>query len=335
MPDNLTPIELPTISEKLSAWLGFKFPTVALPQTARNLDKAAARLIAVSEGNLASRIERNTSLREAKTKAETRIIDVAGSCLVDKIKEDKALAERALEFSFGESVLKQKHREKIVTLAIEDLRSNSAEGSTDANSEIEDDWLSHFSELACHKSNAEIQSLWSKILSGKIRNPSSFSLQSLQLLSALDTNDAVLIHEVLSYSINTKFIYNSPDWRDITRFITCEDLGVLSGATGHITTSYIMNTQFIPQPSSPLPLWECGFTISNKVLLIARNSTSMSVQIPCFKLTRFGRELLSLSEGFELDTKYEQEFIAFLKLNGATVQRALFEKGHSSPLEDV
>ena len=233
MPDNLTPIELPTIGEKLSAWLGFKFPTVALPQTARNLDKAVARLIAAGEGNLASRIERNISLREARTKAETRIIDAAGSCLVEKINEDKALAERALEFSFGESVLKQKNREKIVTLAIEDLRSKSTEGSADANSEIEDDWLSHFSEIASHKSNAEIQSLWSKILSGKIRNPSSFSLQSSQLLSALDTNDAVLIHEVLSYSINTQFIFKSPDsTKGLRRFVTCEDLGVLSGTTG-------------------------------------------------------------------------------------------------------
>jgi Protein of unknown function (DUF2806) len=293
----------------------------------------------MGEGNLASRIERNTSLRGAKTKAEIRIIDAAGSCLIDKIKEDKALAERALEFSFGESVLKQKNREKIVTLAIEDLRSKTTEGSADANSEIEDDWLSRFSELASHKSNAEIQSLWSKILSGKIRNPSSFSLQSLQLLSALDTNDAVLIHEVLSYSINTKFIYKSPDSKKGRRFVTCEDLGVLSGTTGNITTNFThdqTNLQLMPQPSSPLPLWQCGFTICNKVLLIASFSTSTSVLIiPCFGLTRFGRELLSLSEGFELDTKYEQEFIAFLKLNGATVQRALIETGHSSPLEDV
>jgi hypothetical protein len=251
MLDNLTPIKLPTIGEKLSAWLGFKLPTIALPQTARNLDKALARLIVVSEGYFASQIERNTSLREAKTKAETRIIDAAGSCLVDKIKEDKALAERALEFSFGETVLKQKNREKIVTLAIEDLRSKSTECSADANSEIEDDWLSQFSELASHKSNAEIQSLWAKILSGKIRSPSSFSLQSLQLLSALDTRDAHVIHEVLSYSINEKFIYNS-GWKDISRFITCEDLGALSGAAGSIslTTHYSTNTQFMAQSSS-------------------------------------------------------------------------------------
>jgi hypothetical protein len=51
--------------------------------------------------------------------------------------------------------------------------------------------------------------------------------------------------------------------------------------------------------------------------------TSVSVPISIFNLTRFGRELHSLSEGFERDTKYEQEFIAFLKLRGATVQRAI------------
>jgi hypothetical protein len=62
MPDNLTPIELPTIGEKLSALLGFKLPTIALPQSARNLDKTLARLIAVSGGYLASQIERYTSL---------------------------------------------------------------------------------------------------------------------------------------------------------------------------------------------------------------------------------------------------------------------------------
>jgi hypothetical protein len=333
MPDNLTPIELPSIGEKLSALLGFKLPTLALPQTARNLDKAAARLIAASAGNLASRIERNTSLREAKTKAETRIIDAAGSYLVDTIEDDKALAERALEFSFCESVLKQTNREKIVTLAIEDLSSKTTEGSADATSEIDDDWLNHFSEFASHKSNAEIQSLWAKILSGKIRNPSSFSLQSLQLLSSLDTNDAVLIHEVLSYSINLQFIYRCPDWKDIKRFITCEDLGVLSGTTGNISIALSVAQENIPMPQ--LSLWKYFFTISNKVVLIASIPTGVSLPIPIFNLTRFGRELLSLSEGFERDTKYGQEFIAFLKLNRATVQRALIETGHSSPLEDV
>jgi hypothetical protein len=190
MSDNPAPIELPTLWEKLSAWLGFKVPSIPLPPTAKNLDKALARIIALGESNFASRIERDTSRREAKTKEEVRIIEAAGAHLVKEIKEGSALTERALEFSFSESVLKQSNREKIATLAIEDLSSKITEGSSDANSEIEDDWLNQFSDFASHKSNAEIQSLWAKILSGKIRNPSSFSLQSLQLLSSLDTNDA-------------------------------------------------------------------------------------------------------------------------------------------------
>jgi hypothetical protein len=324
MSDNPAPIELPTLWEKLSARFGFKVPTIPLPQTAKNLDKAAARLVTAGGGNLASRIERDTLLREAKATAEARIIEAAGAHLVEEIKEGSALTERALEFSFSESVLKQSNREKIVTLAIEDLSSKTTEGSSDANSEIEDDWLNHFSEFASHKSNAEIQSLWAKILSGKIRNPSSFSLQSLQLLSSLDTNDANLIHKVLSYSISNSFIYKAPSFfKDLTPFVTCEDLGVSSGTAGNL----LRNIQLNQPPSQVL------FKMSG-VLLIASIPTNTSVQIPCSNLTRFGVELLSLSEGFERDTKYEQEFIDFIKRTGATVRRALVQTGQSS-LEDV
>jgi len=333
MSDNPAPIELPTLWEKLSASFGFKVPTIPLPQTAKNLDKAAARLVTAGAGNLASRIERDTLLREAKATAEARIIEAAGAHLVEEIKEGSALTERALEFSFSESVLKQSNREKIVTLAIEDLSSKTTEGSSDANSEIEDDWLNHFSEFASHKSNAEIQSLWAKILSGKIRNPSSFSLQSLQLLSSLDTNDANLIHKVLSYSIGNSFIYKAPSFNDLTRFITCEDLGVLSGTAGLLSKNIGVTTQ-LNQPPSQVQTAPFVFKMSG-VLLIARFPTNTSVQIPCFNLTRFGVELLSLAEGFERDTKYEQEFIDFIKSTGATVQRALLQTGQSSPLEDV
>jgi hypothetical protein len=106
MSNDLNPVELSTIREKLSAVLGIKIPAIALPQTVRNLDKALARLIDATSENFASRIERGTSLREAKTKADLSIIDAARPYLVDAIKKDKALAQRALEFTFSESVLK-------------------------------------------------------------------------------------------------------------------------------------------------------------------------------------------------------------------------------------
>jgi hypothetical protein len=141
---------------------------------------------------------------------------------------------------------------------------------------------------------------------------------------------------VLSYSISNSFIYKAPSFKDFTPFVTCEDLGVLSGTAGNLSR----NIQLIQPPSqvltTPSQVLTTLFKMSG-VLLIASIPTNTSVQIPCFNLTRFGVELVSLSEGFERDTKYEQEFIDFIKRTGATVRRALVQTGQSSssPLEDV
>jgi hypothetical protein len=327
MAANLPPAQLPSLNEKLSAWLGFKVPTIALPQMAKNLDKAAARLVAAGAGNLASRIERNTLLREAKATAEARVIKAAGAHLVEEIKEGAPLTERALEFSFSESILKQSNREKIVTLAIEDLSAKTAEGSADANSEIEDDWLNLFSEFASHKSNADIQTLWGKILSGKIRNPSSFSLHSLQLLSAIDTVDANRIHRILGYAINNKFILKDKFISDLADILVCEDLGVLSGSSGMLNQSYMLKAPPTGAPGAIFPM--------SGIVLLARFPAEIQFQIPCFSLTRFGVELYQLSGGFERDEQYEQQFIDFLKAHGATVQRVITNTGQGRQFEDV
>jgi hypothetical protein len=219
--------------------------------------------------------------------------------------------------------LKQSNREKITRLALEDFTAKIGTAPADAQTEIDDDWLNSFSDLSSQKSDAEIQSLWARILSGKIRQPSSFSLKSLHSLASLDARDANLIHEVLSYSIVRAFIYKAPSWADITRFITCEDLGVLAGTTG------VLNRGFSPPPQAPAHS-SFIFQMSGAVLFVSLPA-GRSLQIPCFNLTRFGQELLSLSSDLKRDSKYEQEFIDFLKNNGATVRRGI----SGGPLEDV
>jgi Protein of unknown function (DUF2806) len=185
MSENPVPTNLPTMSEKISEWLGFQLPSIPLLQTGINLEKALGRLIAAGGKNWASRIDRGTSLREARAKAEAHIIDAAGKYLGSQIEDRSPVTERALEFAFGDSVLKQANREKIARLAVEDFTAKTTAQPTDATAEIDDDWLNSFSDLSSQKSNAEIQTLWAKILSGKIRQPSSFSLKSLELLASL------------------------------------------------------------------------------------------------------------------------------------------------------
>lgn len=337
MPDDPVPVNLPTFKDWISSWLGFQLPAIHLPQTAKNLDKALGRLIEAGGANIASRWERDTSNRDARKNAEAHIIGTSGNYVAGQINNQSSLSDRALTFSFGDTVLKQANRETIAKLAIEDLRSKSTGDSSDAAAELDDDWLNTFSDLSSLKSNSDIQALWARILAGKIRQPSSFSLQSLHLLSNLDTSDAVLIHSILGYVISRSFIYKSPSWKDIGRFITCEDLGVISGTSGLLSRGIDL-TASMPQPPPSVPplLLLPPFQLSG-VLLIARTPPRL-IQIPCFNLTRFGIELLSLSDGFQRDEAYEQDFIAFLKSNGATVQRAVTATaagGQGVPIEDV
>src|SRR5277367_1170266 len=107
MPDDPVPATVPGLGDWLSQWLGFKIPTIPLLQTAKNLDKAMGRLITAGGANLASRIERDTARREARSAAETRMIGAASSYLESRIGSENHVMERAIAFSFGDSILKQ------------------------------------------------------------------------------------------------------------------------------------------------------------------------------------------------------------------------------------
>ena len=244
------------------------------------------------------------------------MIGAASSYLESRIGSENNLTHRALSFAFGDSILKQGNREKIAKLAIEDFRSNQTKDTVDAKAEIEDDWLNTFTELSSLKSNVEIQVLWGKILAGKIRQPSSFSLQSLHLLSRLDTNDARLIHEMLGnvISLASPFIYKSPMWGDISQFIHCEDLGIISSVSGNINTQ--LNISEAP-PHFKLIDVKIIFSGVEMIMTVPRKNLS----IPSINVTRFGRELITISEGLKVNEQYLGDFIDYLKIQGGAVKK--------------
>jgi hypothetical protein len=325
MSESEVPANLPTLSEWISGLLGFRLPSIPLVRTGLNLEKALEKVILAGGENAASRIKRNTSWIEARTKADVRVIEASGKYVGRQVAAESAFTERALEFTYRDSLLKQDNREKIGMLALEDFSAKMGTQTVDAETEIDDDWLNSFTDFASQKSTGEIQILWGRILSGKIRRPSSFSLKSLQLLSTLDTRDANLIHELLSYAIQGSFIYKAPMWKDIGQFITGEDLGVLSGTGGRLGKTFLPTVSRM----SGIPL-AILFPMSGAVLHVSA-PVGRPLPIPCFNLTRFGQDLLSLSDDLVRDPEYEQEFIGFLKKNGATVRRCIT----GMPLEDV
>lgn len=285
----------PSLLDWLAVKLGLPFalPKLALPQTMKNADKAFGRLIAAGVDNVSGRIERDTAIREGKTEAELQVIKAAAGQLAAQSKTDPSLTERALEYTFGETVLKQKNREQVGRLALEHLNAavqsdagHAGEARTDATTEIDDDWLNAFSDHVSSKSDADIQSLWGKILANEIRKPRSFSLQSLRLLADLSADDARLLHDKILPLVVCEHIIFGNGLPDLSDFIRAQELGALTGAAG-IGLHWNLNLQ---PGNVVLPYVRGAF-------LIEVTQETM-LPLPGMMLTRFGTELLKLSNDY-------------------------------------
>ena len=286
MTGDLVPPDLPTLSERLSLWLGFQVHLPALPQTLRNLDKAFGSVVGALGENATARVNRNTTGVNARARNDAAIISASKKLLLDRLGTDEELAQRALNFSFQDNILRQRNREAIVRLAVENI-IDQADEKPDATEELDDDWLNTFAVLAATKNNEDVQSLWAKILAGKIRLPSSFGLQSLQSLAGIDANDAHLIHKYLSLAINNDYILRSSEL-DINELRKCENIGVITG-TSQATRSHhdIYKAELIEFGDDGKPII---FALKTKTI-IALLQTPRLVTMQVFRLTRFGSEL--------------------------------------------
>src|SRR5262245_61286126 len=62
--------DLPTLGELISNWLGFQLPSLPMPQTIKNLDKAVGNILIAGSENAVARIKTNTGKQKAKGKIE-------------------------------------------------------------------------------------------------------------------------------------------------------------------------------------------------------------------------------------------------------------------------
>jgi Protein of unknown function (DUF2806) len=168
--------ELPTIGQLISQWLGVRLPTVALPQTLKNIDKAMGKIILAGGENIEARIKGNTAAARAISK-----INVDGL------------------FRTEEERRKLENRAAVTKAALEDIDANPT--APDAPTEIDDDWLNFFVRVSEEKSSEELQQLFGKILAGEIRRPGSFSLRTVQLMSTISKRDAEALSTLVSYAL--------------------------------------------------------------------------------------------------------------------------------------
>ena len=144
------------------------------------LSKPADTLIKKISNAVGVLFEPHQIKRVAKAKAEAARIEAQSAI------EITDLHRRAARRWIEEEAQRQKNMEDITAKALPQLNENAKPDS------IEDDWIVNFFDKSRIVSDNEMQELWSRILAGEANAPGTYSKRTVNFLSDLDKNEALL-----------------------------------------------------------------------------------------------------------------------------------------------
>lgn len=125
--------------------------------------------------------------RVARAEAEAAIIRASGEIEVTD------LQRRALQRMLNEEAQRQQNIEQITRIALPDVASDAAP------EQIEADWLTHFFDRGRLVSDAEMQTLWGRLLAGEANKPGAFGRRTIDMVSTFDKDDARLFTTLCAF----------------------------------------------------------------------------------------------------------------------------------------
>jgi len=155
------------------------------------LSKPATVLIKKISGAIGTLFAPTHIRRIAKAEVDAAIIKAAGQIQLT------TLQERAWDRMLHEGTVHQTNIEQITLLALPDLASDSNP------EEIDTDWLVNFFDRGRLVSDAEMQSLWARLLAGEANKPGAFSRRTVGLVANFDRNDAGLFTALCGFAWTT------------------------------------------------------------------------------------------------------------------------------------
>lgn len=171
------------------------------PAVKRSFLKALSQLITGVFDVPAAYLEGKAKEIRTESQAKNIVTLSAAKSAAVKFGSNEALADRAVDHFAARIVKEQANREAVVNEAVKNLLEDPPKSDTAI--EIDEDWLSLFSDLASKRSSEELQQLFGKILAGEIRQPGSFSPASIQTLSTLTGQIAKRFQNLCNLSIQS------------------------------------------------------------------------------------------------------------------------------------
>jgi len=152
-----------------------------------DLTKPATVLIEKISGAVGGVFKPWQMVRVAKAEAEVNQIQAESKIQITD------LQRRAMHRFLEEEAKKQSNIETITQNALPLLQDNSSPQN------VADDWITNFFDKSRIVSDADMQSLWSRVLAGEANAPGAFAKRTVNLIADLDKEDAELFIRLCGY----------------------------------------------------------------------------------------------------------------------------------------
>jgi len=274
--------------------------------------KAIEKLIDVVAKGIGTLYKARSIKKEADAKAyEIEVIEKAKTkAKINNLELGQDALDRMEERIHYKEIKKQNNVDNIIYMASENL--NTADSVSEEP--LDDDWITRFFNIAEDISNPKMQVLWSRILTGEISKPKSYSLRTLELLRNLSQEEAEVFVKVASLALtsgNYSFVIN-PDngkYLEDTYQINFLDKLILEEA-GLIAGKENLELSLMAATENRLDALSFG----KKCLVLQKIDGVPEQKLQIIAFSKVGRELLSLIES-KVDNNYLTKLIKLLKHN--------------------
>jgi hypothetical protein len=225
-------------------------------------------------------------------------------------------ADPAQQLTYGQQIAarivhqelkRDQNLEKIAYYATEE----EGDGNVAQEHDVDEDWLAQFFRNAQDVSTEQLQRLWARLLTGEIKHPGTYSIDTMDFLRRLTTARAQQIAQIGPYLfagdaiVLTDVVTNQP-WSTFVFWLDLENLGII-------------NRNLAKTIGSTTPKrFENGFVYNEKVLPCRADANDLIIKLTTHRVTELGIQVLSLSR-FKPNYEYFMSVAHEIKKDGVTV----------------
>lgn len=161
--------------------------------------------------------ERKQALLDAGHQAKAKMIEAFANgemALMDKHNEEWSREEKTQHIMFvgraisnlRQSLIDEQYAKERIGLYAARAAVKEDQEAKATEEEPSKTWISKFMKYAGDIRDEDVMELWGKVLAGEIKQPGSFSLRTLDILSTIDQRDAQAFQRLAPYVLYTDFI---------------------------------------------------------------------------------------------------------------------------------